>query len=210
VREAAHHAVRDATFLVELVLTVNVAAEDMIRIDSFQYAVLFWEVRAIGAKAQLARRARSRGGASGLGIAEPWQEWREGSSGLVTGLYAAEEARLLLERRYLDGHPALLPDAITDWERLRDGAERLASLVNAQPPLLVGRRRAPRSAEIESPGLDLDVLRSGARARAPAMAARLVGEARAATLDFLGDVSGAISVAALRMQETASQDPCPA
>jgi hypothetical protein len=119
---------------------------------------------------------------------------------VLTEIYAAEEARTLLERRYLDGHPALFPDAIEDRQRLRDNAERLASLGGALPPLPVGRRRARRSAEIEPPGLDLDALRAGARAEAPAGAARLVDEARATTLDVLGNIEGAAVIVARRLR----------
>ena len=117
---------------------------------------------------------------------ERWHEWCSATAALLTGIHAAEEARALLERRYLDGHPALFPDATQDWERPRERAERLASLGGALPPLMQGRRRTSRSAEIESPGPDLDALRAQARMEAPVLAAPLVDEARAATLDVLG------------------------
>jgi hypothetical protein len=200
VREAAHHAVRDAIFLVELVLKLNVAAEETVRIEGLRYAALFWEMRAISAEVELTRRRRSRAGRSTLSLAERWQAWCEGSTGLLTGLYAAEEVRLLLERRYLDGHAALFSDAIADWERLRESAERLAGLGGALPPPPVGRCRASRSAEIEPPGLDLDALRAQARSAAADLASRLVDEARAAALDVLGDAEGATAIAAQRMR----------
>jgi hypothetical protein len=199
VREAAHQAVRDVIFLVELILKLNVAAEETIRIEGLRYAVFFWEMRALAAEAELARRSRSRANRSASSLVERWQEWCEGSTGLLTGIYAAEEARVLLERRYLDGHPALFPDAIDDWERLRESAERLASLGDALRPLMEGRRGAPPSAEIEPPGRDLDAFRAAARTQAPAVTAWLVDEAQAATLDVLGDTEGAISIAARRM-----------
>jgi hypothetical protein len=201
VQEAAHGAVRDAIFRVELVLRLNSVAEETIRIEGLRYAVFFWEMRAISAEAELARRDRSRAGRSGSGLVVRWQAWCTASAAFLTGIYAAEEARLLLERRYLDGHPALFPDAIADWGRLRERVERLASLGGALPPLPVGHHRAPGSAEIEPPDLDLDALRFGARAQAPAVASRLVDEARAATLDVLGDTEGATSIAARRLRE---------
>jgi hypothetical protein len=196
VREVAHQAIRDAILGVELVLRLNSSAEEMTRIEGLCYAAFFWEMRALSAEAALARRSRSRADRSTSSLAERWQAWCAGSTGLLTGLYAAEEVRLLLERRYLDGHPALFPDAIADWERLRERAERLAGLGGALPPLPVGRRRVSRLAEIEPPGLDLDALRVGARAQAPAAAPRLVDEARAATLDVLGDVANAAAMVA--------------
>jgi hypothetical protein len=209
VREAAHQAVRDAIFLVDLVLRLNSVATETIRIEGLRYAALFWEMRALAAEAQLARRNRSRADRSAASLVERWQAWCTATAALLTGLYAAEEARALLERRYLDGRPTLFPDAIADWERLRESAERLAGLGEALRLLMDGRRRAPRSAEIEPLGLDLDALRSGARTTAPAVAARLIDEARAATLDVLGDAEGATSIAARRLRATVSDDAGP-
>jgi hypothetical protein len=200
VREAAHQAIRDAIFGVELVFKLNLAAEATIRIEGLRYAAFFWEMRAITAEAALARRSRSRVDRPASSLTERWQAWCEGSTGLLTRLYADEEARLLLERRYLDGHPALFPDAIDEWRRLQERAERLAGLGGALPPLPVGRRRAPRSAGVEPPDLDLDMLRASARTQAPTVAARLIEEARAATLDVLGDTEGATSIAARRLR----------
>jgi hypothetical protein len=200
VREATHRATRDAVFLVELVLKLNVAAEETIRIEGMRYAALFWQMRALTAQAELARPSRSRAGRSTASLTDRWQAWREGSTGLVTGIYAAEEARLLLERRYLDGHAALFAEAIADWERLRESAERLARLAGAQAPLPAGRRRVPRSAEIDPHSLDRDALRAAARAQAPALAPQLIEEARAATLDVLGDTERATSMAARRLR----------
>jgi hypothetical protein len=203
VRDAAHRAVRDAVFLVELVLRLNSVVEETIRIEGLRYAVLFWEMRALTVEAELSRRRESTRVST---LAERWHAWREGSAALVGRLYAAEEARLLLERRYLEGHAALFPDAVEEWEQLRDSTERLASLGDALRPLMEGRRRAPRSAGVGAPCLDLVALRSGARSRTPALASRLVDEARAATLDVLGDTEGATSIAARRLRATVSDE----
>ena len=93
-----------------------------------------------------------------------------------------------------------------DWGRLRERAERLAGLGGALPPLLMGRRRAPRSVEIEPPGPDRDTRRSEACALAPTVAARLIDEARATTLDILGDSEGATSIAARRLRADAKAE----
>jgi hypothetical protein len=199
-QEAAHQDIRDSIFGVELVLKLNQVAEETIRIDGLRYSALFWEMRALTAEAELARRSRSRADPSASGLAERWQAWCTASAALLTGIHAADEARLLLERRYLDGHPALFPDAIEAWERLRENAERLASLGGALPPLPVGCRRVSRSDVIDPPALDLDALRARARQESPLLAARLIEETRAATLDVLGDSEGATSITARRLR----------
>jgi hypothetical protein len=209
VREASHQAVRDATFGVELVLRLNSVAEETIGIEDLRYAALFWEMRAISAEAELARRSRSRAGHAASDVVEHWQAWCSATVALLTGIYANEEARALLERRYLDGHAALFPGTAADWDRLRERAEPLARLSGALPPRPVGHRRAARSAEIAPPGLDLDALRASARTQAPAVASRLVDEARTATLDVLGDTEGATSITARWLRPTVSEDAGP-
>jgi hypothetical protein len=200
VQEAAHRAVRNAVFGVELVLRLNSVAEETIRIEGLRYAALFWEMRALSAEAELARRDRSRTDGSALNLAERWQAWCEGSTALLTGMCAAGEARLLLERRYLDGQPALFPDATDEWRRLRESAERLARLGGVLPPAPASRRRAHRSGEVEPPDLDIDALRAAVRTQALVQAARLGDEARAATFDVVGDGAQANAIAARRFR----------
>ena len=196
VREAAHRAIRDAVFLVELVLKVNVAAEDTIRIAGLRYAALFWEMRAIGAEAQLetaatGRRTRGR-------HASPWATWRAAVASLVGDLYVADEARVHLERRYLEGTSTLFPDLAAVWQRLRQEIERLAGLGNVvrvtSATVGGGRHRPGR------PRIDLRQLHAAARHRASEEGATLVDAARAATLDALGDKAGAATIADRRLR----------
>ncbi len=161
----------------------------------------------IGAEAQLETAAPAR--RTRRGRTSRWAAWRVAVASLIGNLYAAEETRTHLERRYLDGHPALFPGAIADWERLRDSAERLAGLSDALRPQIDGTPRL-RGATTD---LDLDALRARARAlaatvvariadeaRAATVVARIADEARAATLDILGDTEGATSIAARRLR----------
>jgi hypothetical protein len=200
VREAAHGAVRDGLFLVELVLRLNSVAEETIRMEGPRYAIFFWEMRALSAETTLAWRNRSRVARSTSSLAEHWQAWCEGSTGLLTGIYAAEEARALLERRYLDVHPALFPEAVEDWARLLEQAERLVGLGDALRPLMVG---TPRLQGVAA-GIDLDALRDRARALAATLVGRLLTEARAATLDILGDTDAATALAARQLRSNAA------
>jgi len=190
VREASHQAIRDAIFLVELVLKLNVAAESAIQLLGMRYAALFWEMRAISAEAQLEAAAPSRG--TGNGRNARWTAWRAAVASVVGTLYAAEEARAHLERRYLEGTYTTFPDLAADWQRLRDQAERLADLgdlMGVTAATVDGpRRRQGR------PQIDLRQLHAVARDRAPEEAATLVDAARAATLDALGDTAGAATI----------------
>jgi hypothetical protein len=196
VREAAHQAVRDAIFLVELILKANVAAEETIRIAGLRYAALFWEMRAIGAEAQLetdARRRRTRGG-----HASPWTAWRAAVASLVGDLYAAEEARVHVERRYVEGTLTLFPDLASEWQRLREQVEQLAGLgdVVGVTAVMVDGAHRRRSRPLS----DLRQLHAAARHRASEEGATLVDAARAATLDALGDKAGAATIAERRLR----------
>jgi hypothetical protein len=190
-REAAHQAVRDAIFLVKLVLGLNSAAEATIRIEGLRYAVFFREMRALTAETQLetahAPRDRSEGRTA------QWAAWRAAAVSLIGSLYAAEAARALLERRYLEGALTLFPDLAADWLRLHEQAEQLTGLgdgVDGPAGRVEGGRHRRRRAQI-----DLRQLRAAALRRAPEEAASLVDAARAETLDALGDTAGATTIA---------------
>lgn len=193
VREAAHQAIRDAIFLVELVIRLNGAAVETSRTEGLRYAVLFWQMRALGAEASLSGAEASRQAKSGA--TARWRTWCADVTALVTRLHAAEAARVHLERQYLDGHPTLFPDAIEDGARLREGAERLAGLGDSLSPLIEGHLPARRRSKV-----DLAALRAEARTQAQVLATRLVDEARFATLDVLGDGAAASAIAARRFR----------
>ena len=193
VREAAHQTVRDAVFLVELVIRLNVEATEIVRVEGLRYAALAWEARALGAEASHSGAGASRE-AKAAGVAR-WRTWGGDVTALVTRLHAAEEARTLLERHYLDGHAALFPDAIEDGTRLHESAERLVELGDSVAPLIEGPLPARRRRK-----LGLEAIRAAARTEAPLLAARLVEAARLATLDVLGDGAAASTIAARRFR----------
>ncbi len=192
VRGAMRQAVRDAVFLVELVIRLNLAAEEATRLEGLRYAALFWEMRAIAAEAELEQR--NEGPEGRRSIARRWAAWRAAVTDWLTNLYAANEARLLLERRYLDGRSVLFPDLGRDWDTLRQTAERLAGLGDS-----LGVQRDSTASRRERPIRDLGALRTAARSRAAAQAGTLADTARAAALDFLGDTEGAAAIAERRL-----------
>lgn len=196
VREAAHGAVRDAIFLVELVLKLNVAAEDATQLLGLRHTALFWEMRAISAEAQLEAAGPSRGTRGGRDAR--WTAWRVAVVSLIGDLYAAEDARAHLERRYLDGVCTLFPDLAADWLRRRDEFDRMAGLgdvVGATAGVEGGRQRPRR------PRIDQRQLRAAILRRAPQEAASLVDAARTAALDALGDTAGAATIAERRLRD---------
>jgi len=200
VREASHQAVRDAVFLVELVLRLNSVAEEAIRTEGLRHAALFWEMRAISAEAQLEAAASSR--AAREGRTARWAAWRAAVASLLGDLYAAEERRAHLERRYLESATTLFPDLAADRLRLREEVERLAGLgalvaVTTAGVDVARHRRRPSSRRAE---IDLHQLRAAALEGAPEEAASLLDAARAAALDVLGDAAGAAAAAERRLQ----------
>jgi len=191
IRQAVRQTVRDAVFLVELVIRLNLAAEEATRVEGLRYAALFWEMRALTAEAELERG--TDGAAGRRPIARRAATWRAAVSGWLTDLSAAQEARLLLERRYLDGRGVLFPDLGRDWDALRETAARLAALADTLPALGDdrSRRRGLRNVSLR---------RTAVASRATAQAAGLADTAREAALDLLGDTEGAVAIAERRLR----------
>jgi hypothetical protein len=152
-------------------------------------------MRAISAEAQLETAAAARHTRGGRDAR--WTAWGGAVASLIGDLYAAEEARTHLERRYLERTPTLFPDPAADWQELREQAERLAGLGDAVAvkAARVDGARHRRSPSSRRPTIDLRQLRAWALDRAPDEAASLVDVARAAALDLLGDTDGAGAIA---------------
>jgi len=198
VRQAVRQTVRDAVFLVELVIRLNLAAEEATHLEGLRYAALFWEMRALTAEAELERGTDGSGGRRP--VARRAATWRDVVTGWLTDLSAAEEARRLLERRYLDGRGVLFPDLRRDWDALRETGARLAALGDALPALRDDRPRR-RGRKTLSPR------RIAVSGRAKAGAASLAEDARAAALDLLGDAEGAMAVAERRIRAAHARQP---
>jgi hypothetical protein len=191
VAEAVRAAVRDALFLVDLVLEINAEIEETEGLERVRRVALSYETEAICLAQELARFDPLSGGAD---HAERWADSLARARAWLSGLYVIEEARTLLERRYLDGQSCLFPELASGWTALLEDAEALVGLVHkvSLDEPAGGRRRMRRA---QTKGLDLAALRASARERAEAAAARLVDTARAGALDSLGDRKGAIAIA---------------
>lgn len=110
----------------------------------------------------------------------------------VTELRAAQGPRSIAEARYLDGHPALVPDAVRTWDEQLGSTERLADL-------------ASRLAELDGVGPAEPMDPDAVSARTAVLLADLVEPARATALEKLGVGERAIRIATgwLRAKMTA-------
>jgi hypothetical protein len=198
VEKAVRDRLRDAFFLFELAEKMNLKTAETVELEGLRLALLTCQRRCLELEAEVPEyREFPYGGRS---LAERWPEWREAVSAFLSGLYEAEEVRLVLERRYLDGHPCLFPELAGEWETLVGHAEGLASvagLVSAAPGQEAAKRGSKRA---RSPRLNVDALRAAARAKAPAQVAHLVDNARFDTFELLGDVTAATTIVERRLR----------
>jgi hypothetical protein len=201
VREAGRQAVGQAVFLVQLVLQLNVVAQDSIEVLGLRYAASFWEWRAMKAEMQLEAATPSRA-TRGKGDGR-WTGWRAALEILIGNLYLAEETRAQIERRYLDGTSTLFADLTADWLRLRKEVERLAEMddvVGLSGARSAGARRG-RGRSPHRSAIHIHQLRAATTLdRAREEVAVLVDVARAAALEALGADDGAAAIAGRRLR----------
>jgi PAS domain-containing protein len=168
--DAREQALRDALFLVNLILGINAAAADMVGTSAAELVLLAEETLALESEHVA---PDPDGEAGGHDRAERRTDWLARARAWLIRLYVAEGAWTLLERRYLDGRPSVFPDRAADLALLREGAEGLFELA-AMPTCMRGPITGTRRH-----GLGLDALHTSAREGAEAEAARLVDMARA-------------------------------
>jgi hypothetical protein len=171
--EAEEQADRDVAFLFELVMMLNGEADKLVREGGLRYGMLFWEMRAIGAE-ERPRNAHPVPDPVWGSTAERWRLWSAGVSGLLTALRVGDEARTVLERRYLDGRVTLFPDIIERWGRLQEAVESLAVVAGL------------RAGEMPQVGPPPD--------RVAAAVEHLLRWARARALDIVGDRDDATAI----------------
>jgi hypothetical protein len=189
--EAARKAVRDAIFLVDLVAEINNATHEATRLEGVRYAAMVWEMRAESFERQLTAIEPDAGETN---HAERWADYLARAKAWLIELYAVEDARILLEGRYFDGHAVLFPEQAADWTSLREGAESLVSIAHRIPVEEPSSRRG-RTRRTRPRGLDLTALRASAAEQASSAAARVVDRAQTLALDALGDPEGAMEIA---------------
>lgn len=182
---AVRSALRETVFRFELVMRINVTAHDLVDREGLIGA-------ALGAQVSLVTNKEKR---------EPKDlEWlgqlRDLLLARVDELHAAQEARTLVEERYLDGHGALFPDLASAWAEQVKSTELIAVM-------------AVRLAEIDGilppASADADAM----SARTTELVADLVEPAKAEALDKLGEGERALGIATswLRTKAPASIAP---
>jgi hypothetical protein len=130
---AVRCALRETVFRFELVVRINVTAHELLEREALIDA-------ALAAQITLLAGTDKRDATTVKGLATR----RDLALVRVSELRAAQEARSIVEGRYLDGHGALFPDAAQAWteqirssEAIADAVVRLVELEGAPPAVLV-------------------------------------------------------------------------
>ncbi len=202
---ALTRAARETLFRYLLVMRLNVDTHEVARLKGLLASSLFLMMRALASDellaAALANAAEPRKDPhdQASGDRSAWDRWRELAIALLGGVYAEEDARLTLERQYLDGHGALFADVEQEWAVAREQAERIARFAR----LFEAARSASQTDEKsdEDPPLSLasitlDAIREGAAEEAALRASYVADMVRAQTLDMAGEHRRAASIVA--------------
>jgi len=193
--EVAHKAIgsalRETVFRFELVMRINVTAHELLEKEGLIDAALTAHVALLTAEG---RETRSRDAT----YLERFATLRDLLLTRVNELHAAQEARATVETRYLDGHPALFPDAVTAWEEQVRSTGMLAAL-------------ACRLAELDGVPLAEPPDPETVSARATDLIADLVEPAKSTALEKLGEGRQALSIASTWLRpRLMTVDPVPA
>jgi hypothetical protein len=175
---------RDAIFLVELVIEIEDAVASANRDESLSWLTLVREFQVLRAEVVGGGGAQCDGSPTST---DRWAAWLKAASERLGALYAAEEGRLLLERRYLDGLTVLFPDTAADWAALQHDAEWIVDRGASYGWLFGADEPANDGADITGPSsVDRDALRRAAREQAHAAAGQPLWGAVASTLHAIG------------------------
>jgi hypothetical protein len=172
---AVRAALQQTVFRFELVIRINVTTHELLDREALVNAILYGQFALLGnepttdpvADPDHARRLTA---------------YRDVALRRVIEIHAAEKARSLAEARYLDGHPAVFPDALRAWDEQVHATERLAVM-------------ADRLAELDGlGGSNLDD-KDAVKIRVPTLLADLVEPAKTTALEKLGEGERAMRVA---------------
>jgi hypothetical protein len=185
VEKAATAALRGATFRVALVLELNVAigTELALAARDGHLLALILDLAGLGIEIDKGTTAED----------ELTARVRPSIATYAVGLRASARASIDLEARYLGGHPALFPDLVAERNRLLDDLEQLLERARELDEI---RTDDPPADGRGLEKLDAAVLAAAVEARAPAIAALRVAEARITAFDLLGQSAEAVALRA--------------
>ncbi len=185
--------VADAFFRFELVLRINLAAEELVRFEGLRWALCRQWSRALSLEAELAElrhdpgTGRRREGRRRRG-GDPYRSTLALS--LLT-LYTEEAARAKIAATKLAGRSVLFPGLVTEWDDLRGRLESLAEFADKLDCL---RGREP---------VKVHVLRARASERVGARVSELFDSAQVETLERFGQSERAVRLVERRLRPPA-------
>ena len=181
---AVGKALRETVFRFELVMRINVMAHELLEKEQLLHALFAAHLAMLGSEGPESRRDESHHRRLTL--------MRGLVLGRVAELEAVAEARTLAEERYLDGLPALFPDAIKAWDAQLRATRELAALAIRLGEL--DEVVLPESEHQDARNAD------AVSARAAALVADLVEPAKSTALEKLGEGERAMRVATRWLQ----------
>jgi len=172
VEPAVRTALRETLFRYELVMRINVVAHDLVDREGLIDAALSAQVALV--------TSQERGEPKDIG----WLgQLRDLLVSRVSELRAVQEARSLVEERYLDGHDALFPDLTRAWDEQLGSTQVIADM-------------AARLAEIEGVPAAAPPASDAISRRTTELVADLVEPAKAEALEKLGEGGRSFGIAA--------------
>jgi len=175
VAAAVRSALRETVFRFELVMRINVTTHELLDREALIEAALSAHVALLRSEDKRTRQADAT-------YLQRFATCRDLLALRVSELRAAQEARAIVEERYLDGHGALFPDVAAAWEEQVPSTQLIADM-------------AVRLAEFDgvppAPAPDPEA----ASRRTTELVADLVEPAKAEALEKLGEGDRALGIA---------------
>jgi len=175
VESAVRSALRETVFRFELVMRINVAVQELLDREGLIDAALSAHVSLLVSGGKRTRQADAT-------YLQRFAARRDLLALRVSELRAAQEARTLVETRYLDGHAALFSDVAAAWEEQVKSTQIIADM-------------AVRLAELDGVPAAVPPDPEAFSRRTAEIVADLVEPAKSAALDKLGEGQRALGIA---------------
>jgi len=175
INAAVRSALRETVFRFELVMRINVTAHELLDREALIDAALSAHVALLTSEDRRTRQADAT-------YLQRFATRRDLLLFRVSELRAAQEARTLVEGRYLEGHGALFPDVASAWDEQVKSTSEIADM-------------AVRLAEFDAVAAAVPSNAEALSLRTMELVADLVEPAKAEALDKLGEGRQALRIA---------------